>query len=206
MQTIAAREISLYELEQRFRLQAIDREFVTALIEGSSELTPEEQTTLDRIRHNYQNLLRYGNLSEESVKMVVLSYLLDLAGFYESPCRIVTEQGVKVTAEDEGIQIRGDIDVLALMDNFWIVVIESKGTRFDVMSALPQILGYMLANPDRPAGLTYGLLMNGREFAFVELNASQYSVSQTFSINKPASDLPIVLQVLKRIRDRILQE
>lgn len=203
MQTIAAREISLYELEQGFRLQADDREFIAALIEGSIALTPEEQNILDRIRHNYQNLLRYGNLSEESVKMVVLSYLLDLAGFYESPCRIVTEQGVKVTAEDEGILVRGDIDVLALMDNFWIIVIESKGTRFDVMSALPQLLSYMLANPDRP-GLTYGLLMNGREFAFVELEADRYSVSQTFSINKPTSDLPIVLQVLKRIRDRIL--
>ncbi len=203
MQTIAAREISLYELEQRFGLQAIDREFITALIEKAVALTEEDQKTLDRIRHNYQNLLRYGNLSEESVKMVVLSYLLDSAGFYRSPCRMVTEHGVKVIAEDEGIQIRGEIDVLALMDDFWIVVIESKGTRFDVMSALPQLLSYMLANPDRP-GLTYGLLMNGREFAFVELENSQYSVSQTFSINKPSTDFPIVLQVLKQIRDRIL--
>jgi hypothetical protein len=204
MQTIAAREISLYELEQRFGLQAIDREFIAALTETAVPLTPEEQKTLDRIRHNYQNLLRYGNLSEESVKMVVLSYLLDLAGFYESPCRMVTEHGVKVTAEDEGIQIRGEIDVLALMDDFWIVVIESKGTRFDVMSALPQLLSYMLANPDK-LGVTYGLLMNGREFAFVELEASRYSVSQTFSINKPVTDLPIVLQVLKQIRDRIVK-
>ncbi len=136
--------------------------------------------------------------------MVVLSYLLDLAGFYASPCRrMVTEHSVRVSAEDEGIQIRGEIDVLALMDDFWIVVIESKGTRFDVMSALPQLLSYMLANPNRPR-LTYGLLMNGREFAFVELEASRYSVSQTFSINKPAGDLPIVLQVLKQIHDRIL--
>jgi hypothetical protein len=171
MQTIAAREISLYELEQRFGLQAIDREFIAALTETAVMLTPEEQKTLDRIRHNYQNLLRYGNLSEESVKMVVLSYLLDLAGFYESPCRMV---------------------------------IKSEGTLFDVMSALPQLLSDMLANPDK-LGVTYGLLMNGREFAFVELEASRYSVSQTFSINKPVTDLPIVLQVLKQIRDRIVK-
>jgi hypothetical protein len=178
-------------------------------LEKAIEITEEEQKTLDRIRHNYQNLLRYGSLSEESVKMVVLSYLLDLAGFYEAPCRIVTELGVRVTAEDEGLQVRGEIDVLALMDQLWIVVIESRGTRFDVMSALPQLLSYMLANPDRPA-LTYGLLMNGREFAFVELDGggkskARYSVSQTFSIQKPITDLPMVLQILKALHDRIVE-
>ena len=78
MQTIETGEVSLYELESRFQLEAIDREFVEALLVGATEITAEEQKTLDRIRHNYQSLLRYGNLSEESVKMVVLSYLLDL--------------------------------------------------------------------------------------------------------------------------------
>ena len=218
MQTIAAREVSLYELESRFQLEAIDREFIETLLVGATEITAEEQKTLDRIRHNYQSLLRYGNLSEESVKMVVLSYLLDLAGLYEPPCRIVTEYAVRVTAEDEGFQVRGEIDVLALMDRLWIVVIESKGTRFDVMSALPQLLSYMLGNRDRSQPplqpepiLTYGLLMNGREFAFVELEESgfpksHYSVSQTFSINKPMTDLPIVLQILKQLRDRIVKD
>ncbi len=209
MQTIAAREISLHELETRFELEAIDRPFIERLLENAAEITIDEQKMLDRIRHNYQNLIRYGTLSEESVKMVVLSYLLDLAGFYEPPCRIVTESAVKVLAEDDGFQVRGEIDVLALMGQLWIVVIESKGTRFDVMSALPQLLSYMLANPDGNASpvvnrpcFTYGLLMNGREFAFVELETgtpSQYSVSETFSIRKPEGDLPMVLQVLKQL-------
>ncbi len=44
---------------------------------------------------------------------------------------------------------------------------ESKNTQFDVVSALPQALAYMLAAPN-PETPVYGLLVNGREFVFIK--------------------------------------
>lgn len=97
--------------------------------------------------------------------------------------------------------VKGNIDVLVIQKQFWILVIESKNTKFDVMMALPQALAYMLDDPkrDRP---TFGLLVNGREFVFVKLikeDTPQYSLSRAFSILKPEHDLYEVLHLLKYI-------
>jgi hypothetical protein len=105
---------------------------------------------------------------EEAVKMVVLSPLLDLAGFYQLTFEIETETSVEISAEDESFIVKGNIDVLVIQKPFWLLVIESKSSKFDVMTALPQALAYML---DRPNAVqpTFGLLINGREFVFVKL-------------------------------------
>ena len=114
-------------------------------------------------------------MSEEAVKMVVLSPLLDLAGFYQPPFAIETETPTKISAEDEGIIVKGNIDVLVIQRQLWILVIESKATKFDVMTALPQALAYMLDDPKRELLCssddcpTFVLLVNGREFVFVKL-------------------------------------
>jgi hypothetical protein len=201
-QALAASEITLYDLEESFGLQIVEEDFVGPWLVEAAPISGVEQQMIDRIRHNYQHLVRYGGLSEESVKMVVLSYLLDLAGFYQSPFQILTEPSVKVAAKDGGLLVRGDIDVLVIAHRLWVLVVESKATRFDVMSALPQALSYMLANPDKEACI-YGFLVNGREFLFVKLDrrstTPNYSLSQAFSINKPDTDLPDVLQLLKAL-------
>jgi hypothetical protein len=79
-------------------------------------------------------------MSEEAVKMVVLSPLLDLAGFYQSPFAIETEISIEITAEDDGIIVKGNIDVLIIKKRLWVLVIESKSIKFDVTSALSQTL------------------------------------------------------------------
>jgi len=67
---------------------------------------------------------------ENTVKMVVLSPLLDLAGFYQRPFRISTEKQLEILSEDEGTIVKGKIDVLVLQEQFWILVIEAKRLNF----------------------------------------------------------------------------
>jgi Type I restriction enzyme R protein N terminus (HSDR_N) len=135
------------------------------------------------------------------VKMVVLAPLLDLAGFYHKPFRIETETGIDVEMEDEGLIIRGRIDVLVLKARLWLLVIESKRSDFAVTRAIPQALAYMLGNPEivQP---TFGMITNGNEFLFlksIRTNTSEYASSKLFSLINPNNELYEVLQILKRL-------
>lgn len=208
IQTRQAREISLYELEEDFGLKlATDAQSFTEWTGDLPTLTDEEKQSLDRVKSNYLNLIKRRPMSEEAVKMVVLSPLLDLAGFYQPPFEIETETSISISAEDEGVTVRGNIDVLVVHKQLWILVIESKSTKFDVMTALPQALAYMLdaPNPEQP---TFGLLVNGREFVFVKLiqqGQPQYARSYALSIERD-DDIYQVLSVLKRLSQLIITQ
>ncbi|BAZ29381.1 hypothetical protein NIES4074_18260 [Cylindrospermum sp. NIES-4074] len=201
VQTIPARDISLQELEEKFGLQlAEDAQFFTELSDNLPPLTDTEKQSLNRVKSNYLNLTKRRIMSEEAVKMVVLSPLLDLAGFYQPPFTIETETSIEISAEDDGAIVKGNIDVLVIQKRLWVIVIESKSTKFDVTIALPQALAYMLANPN-PINPTFGLIVNGREFIFVKLNQQkqpQYARSYALSIERD-SELYQVLSVLKRL-------
>ena len=69
--------------------------------------------------------------------MVVLSPLLDLAGFYQPPFRVEGEINIRVSAEDEGEVIQGSIDVLVIREQLWVTVIEAKNSEFSLTKALP---------------------------------------------------------------------
>ncbi len=131
---------------------------------------------------------------------MILSPLLDLAGFFQPPFSITTETSVEISAEDNDLIVRGRIDVLVLQQRFWILVIESKRTKFDVTAALPQALVYMLKNSQHDRS-TFGFLLNGREFVFVKLQKADvriYSRSYALSIDRE-NDLEEVLAALKNI-------
>lgn len=133
--------------------------------------------------------------------MVVLSPLLDLSGFYQSPFRISTEPSVEIVSEDEGVIVKGQTDVLVLNDVIWILVIESKRAEFSIEAARAQILAYMLRNAgtDKP---TFGLITNGSSFVFVKLvkqDTPLYALSRMFSIINPGNELYSVLSILKRL-------
>lgn len=209
-QTAQARDISLEDLKSQFSLQpAAQADFFS---EWQSEwqgelsaLSELEQQQLIRVQQNYLNLSGRRNFSEEAVKMVVLSPLLDLAAFYQSPFGLQTEESVELISEDEGFTVRGKIDVLVLLQRLWVLVIEAKSTQFDVLSALPQALTYLLNAPNRekPA---YGLLVNGREFVFVKLMhqpTPTYARSFALSVER-SNELAQVLSILKAIRHQVL--
>ena len=205
VQIVQARDISLEELKQQFHLQlASDQGFFDEWKGEPISLSPFEVQQLGRIQRNYAHLSELKRFSEEAVKMVVLSPLLDLADFYQAPFGLVTEESVELVSEDEGVVVKGKIDVLVVKQGLWILVVESKSTQFDVLSALPQALAYMLDSPNKKRSV-YGLLVNGREFVFVKLQhkpAPLYARSFALSVERDR-DLAQVLSMLKSIRHRL---
>ncbi len=201
VKTIQAQDISLEQLQENFGLQlTTERQFFPEWQDNLPSLTNQEKRSLERVRSNYFNLVNRRSLLEEGVKMVILSPLLDLAGFFPPPFSIITETSVEISAEENGLIVRGRIDVLVVRQRLWILVIESKSTKFDVMEALPQALVYMLnySKNDKPK---FGFLVNGREFVFVKLQKADipiYGRSYALSIDRE-NDLEQVLAALKHI-------
>lgn len=207
VQIIQARDITVYDLEDKFGLQlTVDPHFFQEWSENLLSLTDAEKQSLNRVTSNYFNLTKRRIMSEEAVKMVVLSPLLDLAGFYQPPFEIETETSIEISAEDEGVIVKGSIDVLVIQKRFWVLVIEAKSTKFDVLMALPQALAYMLNAPNSNQQ-TFGLIVNGREFVFIKLiqpNKAQYARSYALSIERE-DELYQVLSVLKRLGQLVIE-
>jgi predicted type IV restriction endonuclease len=200
--TIAARTLKLHDLKSRFNLQKTEAEdFFQEWLNPAIELTEMERSTLDRVKRNYLYLLEYPVL-ESIVKMVVLSPILDLAGFYEPPIRVEGETNIQVSAEDEGEVVQGNIDVLVVQQMLWVTVIEAKNSEFSITKAIPQTLAYMLDNPniDRPC---FGLIVNGSEFLFLKIQKDgnlKYATSNLFSMLNRGNDLYMVLRILKALQ------
>ncbi|MBE9184117.1 restriction endonuclease subunit R [Microcoleus sp. LEGE 07076] len=202
VQTIQARNGALNDLENQFKIKWVeDDQFFREWQDDLPEISDYEKQRLDRVKASYRNLLKRPPLLENTVKMVVLSPFLDLADFDLAPFHVTSEKSVEIVDEDEGVIVRGQLDVLALFQEFWVVVIESKKAAFSLEVGIPQLLAYMLASVtgDRP---TYGLLTNGSSFLFVKLvkgEAPQYAFSRWFSMFNPGNDLYTVLSILKRL-------
>lgn len=127
VQTIPATEITLRQLKQLFGLQqSQDSNFFPEWLDADADLSQTEQNLLDRLKANFGELMEDPPMLENSVKMVVLAPLLDLAGFYRKPSQSETETSVDIEMEDEEMVIRGRIDVLVLKNCLWLLVIESK--------------------------------------------------------------------------------
>jgi hypothetical protein len=130
--------------------------------------------------------------------MVILSPLLELAGFYQALCKAEVSVEVTVLGDHDEI-LRGRIDALILQEQLWVILIEAKKTTFDLELALPQTLTYMAANP-RSGQPLYGLITNGSSYQFIKLAHHQYSVSDSFSTRlAPRNNLYNVLQILRHL-------
>jgi hypothetical protein len=199
---------TLNQLQAKFNLRRTDDDqFFSEWFEGLSELTEKEKQSLDVIKQQYFYQRADGPLAEGAVKMVILSKLLDMAGFYDPPFRFLTETSVEIAVEDQDEILRGRIDALVVQEQLWVLVIESKRTTFDIDVALPQALAYMMANPN-PQRPIFGLVTNGGHFIFIKLVQSQqphYDLSDDFSLYRRHNQLYDVLQILKRIGQIITQ-
>ncbi|MEH2335640.1 type I restriction endonuclease [Nostoc sp.] len=202
VQFIQAQNIGLAYLEERFSLQLVEDEtFFTEWFDNLPEITDLEKQDLDRVKLHFLRLIKRPPLSEETVKLVVLSPLLNLAGFYDEPFYLRGEQSIEISAEDEEEIIRGRIDVLVIQEKLWLLVIESKRASFSLLEAVPQALVYMLANPsqDKP---NFGLVTNGSDFIFLKLtkqNQPRYAISDQFTLLNRKNELYQVLSVLKNL-------
>ncbi|MEG4031550.1 MULTISPECIES: restriction endonuclease subunit R [unclassified Microcoleus] len=199
-QSLQAKTLTLREIKTKFNLQlAEDEQFFREWIDDLPEITDEEKRYLDKIKAGYTNSAEYPMI-EDTVKMVVLAPLLFLADFYLTPFHRESEKSVELVTVDEDILVRGSIDILLLMESFWVVAIEAKRAQYSLEAGLPQLLFYMLSNPnpDRP---TFGLLTNGSNFRFLKLikqDTPQYALSYEFVIDR-AQDFYEVFRIFKRI-------
>jgi len=202
-QAIAAKDVTLKELKQNFRIQMSQSPaFFTEWLEAFTLLSEDERHLLDRVKANFQELMEEPPMLENTVKMVVLAPLLDLAGFYHKPFRIETETSVALEMKDEGAIIRGRIDVLVVKNQLWLLVIESKRSDFAVTRAIPQALAYPLSNSEMVQP-TFGMITNGNEFLFLKTSQNDYANSRLFSLVNPNNELYEVLQILQYLGSKI---
>ncbi|MEM9213582.1 MAG: type I restriction enzyme HsdR N-terminal domain-containing protein [Cyanobacteria bacterium P01_F01_bin.150] len=212
VQSVAISEkTSFYDLETSFDLQMSDaHDAFTECQRNLPELTIEEKRRLDQVKSHFIALTRHLLISENLVKMAIVSPLLELAGFYGKDIQVRDEFPVEISGRDGETLYRGRIDILVFQEKLWVVVIESKHSEFSLNKAMPQGLAYMLASPNASAASpqdTFGLLTNGSDFRFLKVTHQQtpaYSVSPIFSLIDPGNDLYQVLQILKVLAQHAL--
>lgn len=204
VQTVAISQAitSIAELRTRFNLTPTeDNQFFTEWFQNLPDLTDVEKALLDKVRCRFVRHRDRGKLTEGTVNLLLVSPLLELAGFYDEPFFITTEPTVEVLLEDEDELLRGRIDTLVFQEHLWVLVVESKQS-ISFAAAIPQALAYMIGTPntDEPV---YGMVADGDLFMFIKLlkqDPPQYDFSDTFSLfllrqNK----LYDILRVLKQI-------
>lgn len=199
---------TIAEVEDRFNLTPTnDDQFFTEWFQDLPEITSEEKATLDKIRQRLFRHRRHSELAEGTVNLLVVSPLLELAGFYDEPFLIRAEPQVEIIIEDRDEILRGRIDTLVIQQRLWVLVVESKRS-ISMAAAIPQALTYMMGNPNANQPV-YGMVTDGDLFMFIKLlkqKSPQYDFSDTFSLfllrqNK----LYDVLKVLKRISSLIVE-
>jgi len=202
VQTIQAKDITLRDLITIYGLELIeDNQFFREWQDNLPEITDLDKQLLDRVKAGYINLLNYPPLLEGVVRMAVLDPILFIAGFYLSPFHVKAEKSVEIAVEDEGVLIKGQIDVLVLREQLWVMVIESKQAAFSIEAGLAQIIAYMLATPhaEKPC---FGMITTGGSFIFIKLvkgETPQYTTSNLWEIRNRGNELYKVLSILKKL-------
>ena len=197
---------TLYELKEKAGLREEPFDLDIAL----PKLDEGDNLILAQIRQDYHNLTRHGELREDvvigtppfnggacddrpaAVKMVILSPLLRLAGFYNGAFQILSEIGVELKLDNE--ISRGRVDLLIIKEAIWILTIETKGEILAARVALPQLVQYMLNGNQAQ----WGLVTNGYEFVLVRLFQTRLQLSYLLDLERPG-DLEMIGAVLKWI-------
>ena len=117
MTTIQASKLSLAYLRDKFNLRLTeDEQFFTEWLTDLPELGDRQKQALDQIKKDYLYLSERRPMMESIVKMVIVSRLLELAGFYQPPFEIDGEPSIEIFVEDEDDVIKGNIDILVIQN------------------------------------------------------------------------------------------
>jgi predicted type IV restriction endonuclease len=199
---------TLNDVHERFGLRrSPSDQFFMEWYTNLPSLNALEQETLDRIRQRFRYHREAGQVTEGAVNAIVVSRLLEMAGFYDPPFRLRSEVTVDIETADQDETLRGRIDFLVIQGQLWHAVIESKETEFDVEVGIPQILAYMMANPNRDKPL-FGMVTNGNSFIFLKVRLGEnpeYDFSETYSLLSRTNRLYEVLQILKGIGQVVIR-
>ncbi len=197
---LQAKDVTLTQLRESFGLvPELDNLFFREWQDDVPELEAEASTALEEVKVDFLHLSRY-DLLEPIVKMVVLSPILRLAGFYRDPFYVMAEKKVELLSEDGDLLVRGMVDLIVFHPKIWIVSVEAKRSYYSLEAAIPQALFYMLGQATEGQAV-FGLVTNGREFQFLKLikgQVSRYALSYTLSLNRDG-DLVQVVRSLRRL-------
>jgi hypothetical protein len=197
---LQAKDVTLTQLRESFGLvPELDYLFFREWQDDVPELEAEASTALEEVKVDFLHLSRY-DLLEPIVKMVVLSPILRLAGFYRDPFYVMAEKKVELLSEDGDLLVRGMVDLIVFHPKIWIVSVEAKRSYYSLEAAIPQALFYMLGQATEGQAV-FGLVTNGREFQFLKLikgQVSRYALSYTLSLNRDG-DLVQVVRSLRRL-------
>ena len=195
---------TIAEAERRFHLSRTEDETLFLEWQMMPELSMPEQTAINQLWQRYLYQRSLGQLLEGTVTLLLASPLLTIAGLYDPPFRVQAEASVQLTLDDGQEILQGRIDVLVLLNQLWVVVLESKKTALSVWAALPQTLAYLMApQPQQPS---FGMVTNGDEILFVKLvqrSQRHYALSRVFAPLTSKRELYSALQVLKCITQAI---
>jgi hypothetical protein len=192
---------SLAEVERIYGISASlePERFFSEWFTQLENLPESDQARLDLIKRRYLYHRQHGHLLENAVNFLVISPLLELVGLYDPPFLLKSEASVRFEFADENQKIsQGRIDALVVLDDLWIVLVESKRTSFNMTTALPQTLAYMSSNPSEMP--KFGLVSNGEQSMFAKLAGGQYAFSDEFSLNRRRNELWDVVQILNRMK------
>ncbi len=201
-QTLQTRNVTLRDLIDNFKLELVqDEQFFREWQDDLPIISETEKEFLNQVNGGYFNLINYPPLLEKAIQIAILGPVLFVGGFFLPPFHIRAEKSIEIAAEDEGIIIRGQADLVLLKEGFWVLAIESKENAFSVEVGLAQLLTYMLADPhlNQPG---FGLIVAGGSFMFIKLlrgDHNRYARSRIFAISNPGNELYDVLAILKRL-------
>jgi hypothetical protein len=195
---LQAKDVTLTQLRESFGLvPELDHQFFREWQDNVPELEAEARVALEEVKADFLHLSRY-DLLEPIVKMVVLSPILRLAGFYRDPFYVAAEKKVELLSEDGDLLVRGMVDLIVFHPKIWIVSVEAKRSYYSLEAAIPQALFYMLGQATEGQAV-FGLVTNGREFQFLKLvkgEVSRYALSYTLSLNRDGD----LVQVVRSLR------
>ncbi len=202
--TLSLDQLTLRHLKEEFQLQvSSDADFFLEWQRDLPVLSPFEHQRLDRIYATYLNH-NQDSMMEESLKILILSPLMDLADLFLPPFQFSAEEHVQISFKDEKKTYRGRIDLLVLLDQMWLLVVESKRQAFSLSVGIPQVLTYMLSNlKNKPrTNPLYGMVSNGSNFVFLKMvlrdGRPVYGKSKELLLEEEA-DRTQILQILKQI-------
>jgi hypothetical protein len=201
MTATQVKDLSLDDVIKKFGLvETTDPNFFAECQGALPSIATEAQQELIQIEADY-TYLSQRSMDEGAVKLVVIGRLLGLAGYYQAPFSLVTEKTVKLKAIDNGQTLRGVVDILAMHEKVWVLLVEAKRNAFSIEPALPQALAYMSGAP-YPEYPTFGLITNGRNYLFLKLQGKTYGLSKEFSLRN-SGDLMVVLQIMRHLGELV---
>ena len=201
---IAASSLNLREVCERFQL---DEKLETNLGQflNLQPLGQAESEQLAIARQYWCRLIKEGKVNENSVKVLVVSPLIVAGGYLSDPnlTTSLEENIAEITIEAEGVTIRGRMDMLTTRNSvnqssLCILMIETKNSLIVPSAGLPQLLTYMQSFMEQQKQI-WGLLTNGTDYIFVQVEQESYQRFKGLSLLFPA-EAELILQALIAIR------